>query len=273
MPIPALPLGYVEPFASRPTDFARRCHSIETLWTVRADEERDFLVLPDGRADLIVRFKITASADRGGVATGEGMCVDVVPMVVGPSTRPRRVPLVPGDGFVGVRLRPGRLSVLSDAAGLADQRLTGADAAEIVPALASLPSRAPSSKAMIRAVHKMVEHLPDQSPVTDLEDALDQLHLAGGRIEPGALARSLGIGARRLHRLFARHVGLSPRGYAGVLRFQRAVRLRRRGMTLAECAHEAGYSDQPHMNRAFRRHGGFTPARIPDVVLGSMPVR
>ena len=69
-----------------------------------------------------------------------------------------------------------------------------------------------------------------------------------------------------------RHVGMGPQLYGAVLRFQRAVRLLHRGLTLVHTAHEAGYADQAHMIRAFRRYGGFTPARMPDVDLGWMPL-
>ena len=37
--------------------------------------------------------------------------------------------------------------------------------------------------------------------------------------------------------------------------------------TTAAAAYEAGYADQSHMTRAFRRFGGFTPANMVEVTL------
>lgn len=259
--MPDAPANYAERAPTAP--LPRRCDPVETLWTVRGDAPRDFLVLPDGRADLIVRLKI---AERGAIR-------DAVPILVGPSSLSHRVPITPRDGFVGIRLRPGRIGWFGDAAGLADRRLWGAAAIAHVPPLADLPRGAPSFEAAVAGMRRLARALPALEPAPLVEAALDRIHLAGGRTEPRTLATALGIGPRRLHRLFAAHVGLPPQLYASVIRFQRAVRLRNRGLTVAATAHEAGYADLPHMSRAFRRHGGFTPARMPDMALGSMPMR
>ena len=105
--------GYAEPAALTP--LPRGLDPVETLWTLRATVQRDFLVLPDGRADLIVRFKSSV----------DGACADVLPLAVGPSSLPHYVAIDPGDGFIGIRLKPGKLGLLKDAAALADRLLKG----------------------------------------------------------------------------------------------------------------------------------------------------
>ena len=240
----------------------RRHDPVEALWAVHDTGPRDFLVLPDGRADLIARFRVRE----------DQRCADIVPMLVGPSSVARVVPIAREDSFIGVRLRPGRLCAIGPASELADRRLAGADAIARVPALRRLPTTAGSIEAVTEVFVGIVGGLHGVSFRPDVEAALDRLHLAGGRLGAGDLAASLGLAPRRLHRLFARHVGLSPHGYAAVLRFQRAVRLQRRGLSLAATAHDAGYADQPHMTRAYRRHAGVTPARLPEVALGSLPL-
>lgn len=241
---------------------ARRDDPIEALWTVHDAGPCNFLVLPDGRADLIVRFRVRR----------DGRCADMVPMVVGPSSVAHVVSIAREDGFVGVRLRPGRLGAAGPARELADRRLSGTSAIARIPAFRRLPTVAESIEAMTEVFVSTVSGLDAASFLPDVEAALDRLHLAGGRLGVGDLAASLGLVPRQLHRLFARHVGLSPQVYAAVLRFQRAVRLQRRGLDLSATAHEAGYADQAHMTRAYRRHAGITPARLPEVALGSLPL-
>lgn len=78
-----------------------------------------------------------------------------------------------------------------------------------------------------------------------------------------ALAAEAGVHPIHLARVFRRRVGASVAGYARRLRVQRACRLlAERGRGLAEVALEAGFSDQSHLTRDFRRVTGTTPARL-----------
>jgi AraC-like DNA-binding protein len=62
--------------------------------------------------------------------------------------------------------------------------------------------------------------------------------------------------------LFSRAVGLTPKTYCRVLRFQHVLRRAGTGglSSLADLAIASGYSDQPHFNREFRELTGVTPA-------------
>jgi AraC-like DNA-binding protein len=89
---------------------------------------------------------------------------------------------------------------------------------------------------------------------------LQQLR-AGSSVE--AAARSAGYSQRQFVRLFSQSVGLTPRLYLRVQRFQQALRLMHsrapQPASLADVASGAGYSDQPHFNRDFREFSGLTP--------------
>ena len=77
------------------------------------------------------------------------------------------------------------------------------------------------------------------------------------------VARSYGFGPRRLRRAFDRWVGLSPKQFSRVMRFQRLLARVQKGSAgnWAEEALECGYYDQPHMNRDFKRLAGVAPSR------------
>jgi AraC family transcriptional regulator len=78
-----------------------------------------------------------------------------------------------------------------------------------------------------------------------------------------ALADEAGVHPIHLARVFRRQVGESVATYARRLRVQRACRmLAEPGRGLAEVALEAGFSDQSHLTRDFRRVTGTTPARL-----------
>lgn len=90
-----------------------------------------------------------------------------------------------------------------------------------------------------------------------------------------------GYSHRQFIRLFSQSVGLSPKLYCRVQRFQKALRLMRpadllRLPGLAEVAMDAGYSDQPHFNREFREFSGLTPEQYrvaQPVFLNHVPIQ
>jgi len=85
------------------------------------------------------------------------------------------------------------------------------------------------------------------------------------RLESGENIRAVvadsGYSHRHFIALFRRAVGLSPRRYGRLVRFQQVLKLFTAGreMAFVDLAIDAGYSDQPHFNRAFRAFSGVTP--------------
>jgi AraC-like DNA-binding protein len=75
------------------------------------------------------------------------------------------------------------------------------------------------------------------------------------------VVRQSGYSHRRFITLFSRAVGLTPKTYCRVLRFQHVLRRAGTGglASLIDLATASGYSDQPHFNREFRELTGVTP--------------
>jgi transcriptional regulator GlxA family with amidase domain len=67
---------------------------------------------------------------------------------------------------------------------------------------------------------------------------------------------------RQLGRLFRERVGITPKSFGRLGRFQRALRALdgSRHQSLAGVAARAGYFDQAHLCRDFRSFGDTTPA-------------
>lgn len=72
-------------------------------------------------------------------------------------------------------------------------------------------------------------------------------------------ARQAGVRRESYSRAFKRRAGLSPQGVQQSLRLEIARALLRGGESPAQAALAAGYADQSHMNRAFRRYLAVTP--------------
>jgi AraC-like DNA-binding protein len=103
---------------------------------------------------------------------------------------------------------------------------------------------------------------PRAHPMT--RAAWARMHATGGTIRVAALAQDLGISARHLNDLLQREVGLSTKGVARVLRFERAMACLAAGeqRDLVGVAADCGYYDQAHLNRDFRELAGLTPTEI-----------
>lgn len=99
-----------------------------------------------------------------------------------------------------------------------------------------------------RAVDPVVRHVAES------------IARSGGRASIGSLRHETGVAAATLSDGFRREVGVTPKRYARIHRFRRALALLAApSPRLANVALAAGYYDQPHMNADFRRMAGLTP--------------
>jgi hypothetical protein len=69
---------------------------------------------------------------------------------------------------------------------------------------------------------------------------------------------------RTMQRRFLRTTGLTRTAARQIGRARQAVTLLRRGVSILDVVHEAGYFDQPHLTRSLRHFVGLTPAQIID---------
>ncbi len=76
-----------------------------------------------------------------------------------------------------------------------------------------------------------------------------------------SLARDYAIHPKNLERLFYRHAGVSPKKFARIMRFYKAHKhLLHNGLQdLVTTSLEAGYFDQPHFNREYKKLTGTHP--------------
>ena len=240
----------------------------EALWTYAHRAGDSGVILPDGRCDIILRFT------RGAI----GGVDDVVPIVAGPSTRAHVARLDHHLGYVGIRLRLeyARLYLGAHLAGMTDGVLEGPDAIKIVPRIEACLEPAGSARALSIRLRRVVADLAEAGAPAGrrVRAIFDALHAGGGRLSVADLASITGVDERTIRRDVKDHCGLGPKVLARVLQFRRAVRLFRAGggNGASDIALEAGYSDQAHMIRSFRDFGGFTPSRMPDVVVTPLPV-
>jgi AraC-like DNA-binding protein len=196
------------------------------------------------------------------------------PRVVGPLTGALVEVLEPGTTVVGLRLAPG-----------AAARVLGLPASELVDlavdahdvwgaagggrfALADLADPDASPERLLARIQLLVAaRLADAAaPDPLVAEAVGLLRWSIDDV--ASLTASLHISERQLRRRFQTATGLAPKPLHRVLRFQRFHALAQHAIAsgaapaedgIARLAAEAGYADQPHLNRECVRLTGASP--------------
>lgn len=207
-------------------------HLVKAGWSLRADGEESATLrhsaVPDGCIEIIRRL-------RGRSAWGGAQPES---FVAGLLTAPAVLELSGDSHFVALRLWPWTWNAL---AGLPSAHLVDRwrDLAEAAPGFA-MPATLEEAFAAIAPVTL-------EAPTADLAEAILRSRTVG------ALSAASGRRRRWLQRWFEREIGVPPRLYLRLLRFQDTLAgLQRSDETLALQAAEHGFADQAHMAREFR---------------------
>jgi len=201
---------------------------VACCWEQRVAEARVQRVVPDGCADLLLR---ETSAEVVGVADEAAL-----------------VSLPAGTRIRGVRIRPEAVAP-SFGVTASELRNRTVDATDVVGAR--------RSRALV-AEPALDDWIQSIEPDARAARAVRLLEV--GTVDEAAAA--LGLSARQLHRIFEVNVGVGPKAFQRVRRFQRFLQRAEAGVPLASAAADAGYSDQAHMSRDVRGLSGLTPARL-----------
>jgi AraC-like DNA-binding protein len=113
--------------------------------------------------------------------------------------------------------------------------------------------------ALVRVVGRRVGSPCETAPVRLARQRIDDAPERAPRL--AELADLSGISRFQLLRSFAREVGVTPYAYLVQRRVSVARRLLAGGCAPAEAALAAGFADQSHLTRAFRRQFGVTPGQ------------
>ena len=224
-------------------------------------------VFPNGCVELLIQLdgSYRDVNEAGSVATPT-ICVTGVQtrafVIEAPSRRCR---------VIGVRLRPPAAWALlgHPMTELADlttdlERLLGRPVAELAERCHAMTTGAERVRRVVgwlaaRLLDERAERIVDPS-VRHVSRAIAR---NAGRVAIGPLRLETGLAPARLAELFRHQVGVTPKRYARIHRFRRALALLDRpDPRLSEIALSTGYYDQPHMNSEFRRMAGLTPTEF-----------
>lgn len=189
-----------------------------------------------------------------------------VPLLAGPFSRSFEMDPSQSTAVIGVLFRPGAARMFFP---IAPHELHNVDIAlrEIFPAAAdrllnSLCS-APGEHAQLLVVEQfLIRQLSNAVPIHPaVRYAVDQLSPEGGVRSIRKLQLDTGLSHTRFIHLFRQEVGLTPKLFCRVRRFNALLDQIKKGVPVnwAELAADCGYFDQAHLIRDFRAFAGITP--------------
>jgi AraC-like DNA-binding protein len=244
----------------RITPSASTASALSALFTYDCHRDSPGVVIPRPEIQLVVRF---GPSSRNGLdvhAFGARQRVHRKLIRRGQRSVTARLALGAPEAVLGVPASEmaGRIVALEDLWGdVAVRRLCArlGDARDVAAAAAVLES---AIAERVAAANGNGKGRPARAQLALV--AAERLTRASGSVY--AVAGELGVSERHLRRVFRETVGVSPKGFARIARFQRALGAARSEdgrAGWAGIAAGAGYYDQAHLIAEFRAIAGVTP--------------
>nr|WP_299229047.1 helix-turn-helix domain-containing protein [uncultured Psychroserpens sp.] len=99
-----------------------------------------------------------------------------------------------------------------------------------------------------------------------MESVINYIYLKKGNIRFDQLAVDFGLNYKKMERLFMKFIGLTPKVYIRIIRFNACIssRMINHSDSLTQLAYENGFFDQSHFIREFKQFTSLTPKQFFD---------
>ena len=227
-------------------------------------------IVPDGFPELIVHYGDQFhEVDANGIAKKQSRLI-----FAGQLSGPLTLQSGANAGVMGVRFWPAATRALlrlpmNEAT---NQRLDmhdilGANSSTLIDEVFLARDAVARVAVMERFLMRHLLHSRNAEKLTHQHAAMmhcvQSLYYSDGEISMDRLAYTANLSSRQLERRFLNEVGISPKLLASIFRFRRVFNfLESPNVKVAqwtEAALSAGYFDQPHMIRDFKRFAGLQP--------------
>lgn len=107
----------------------------------------------------------------------------------------------------------------------------------------------------------LIKRLIPNDEFERVEYALEIIENSKGQIKAQDIAHEVCLGIKQFERTFSKYVGVNPKKYASIVRFQNVIQMKRKhdNSSMFQLAIDNGYYDQSHFIHEFKSLTGFTP--------------
>jgi AraC-like DNA-binding protein len=246
---------------------------VDQIWyfdgTLALARER---VFPDGCAELIVQLdRPHCDGDAGSLEPFPAVCINGLrtrpSVVVAPENRCRVLGMRFEPAAAGLLMRTSMRDLVDVTIDVRDG--IGRIAAELGERCCDAadtsvwnPDR--NARATVLAAQRWLadrfdDSLPADSAVTWTASLIRN---AGGVVSVDDIGRQVALSRTKLARRFSDYFGVTPKRFARIVRFHRALSLLGSSEDITATAAEAGYYDQAHMYRDFGEFARMTPGEF-----------
>ncbi|WP_264538162.1 helix-turn-helix domain-containing protein [Flavobacterium sp. N1736] len=98
-----------------------------------------------------------------------------------------------------------------------------------------------------------------------LQSVIEEIHNANGQLSIYEIAKRNCITVRQLERNFKMHIGITPKEYSNIVRFQNALSIIKKSaneQSLLDIAFECGFYDHSHLTNEIKRNTGLAPSQL-----------
>jgi AraC-like DNA-binding protein len=241
---------------------------IKTLWYACDPEatHRHERVLPNGRAQIVISLARDYLTDANHLT--DPLRHSPAAIFLGLYSHHQQIDVIDLSELIGILFHPGgTVPFFPDNTHVFTNReisledLWGNAAANLRNDLRGVPTPARKFDLLDFALCHRLRESRTQHRIPTIDYALTHLNQSPGTTTIAELCRTTCLSSRRLSQLFREQIGVSPKLYCRIQRFQQAVQHMHRGTDIhwAELALTCGYYDQSHFANDFRAFSGVSP--------------
>lgn len=234
---------------------------IDCYWIIKDNDPQPHSqkIIPDGFAELIFHF-----GDPYRIKLDDKWKMQSNSLLAGQITKYFYLQNTGVSDILGIKLKPTTVT-----------HLFGIDAAKLTDGVPNLTSFGNRPKDLATIIHSANEQERVQraeefftsitsgfEPANNVVDrALELIHARNGMISVSEIISIINLSERQFERLFKKYVGLSPKFYARIIRFNYIFQLKENKKEFwTDLALDAAFYDQSHFIRNFKAFTGESPS-------------
>jgi len=229
---------------------------IDAFWTATGTGQqlKQEKILPDGCVDLIFNLGEDCKTDNNMFTMQSGK-----PYLVGTMTSFKESLLNSTHKLVGIRFKPASFSSFYNYTPLNEiTNKTIEFEQSLSPNILKVERYSVSylNAYFLNGLTRQKHNLA--AIVKDIQASLGQVNI-------DELAKRNFTTVRQLERNFKKHIGISPKEFANVVRFQHtfsSIKNNKQGKSLSEIAFYCGYYDHAHLSNEIKRYTGIAPSQF-----------
>ena len=138
------------------------------------------------------------------------------------------------------------------------QDLANNEANELEDKLFNSPN---NKQRVIHIENFLIKRLIHNNEFERVEHAVKIIENSKGQIKAQDIAHDVCLGIKQFERTFSKYVGVNPKKFASIIRFQNVIQMKRmhKNSNMSQLAFDNGYYDQSHFTHDFKSLTGHTP--------------